>query len=181
MLYGSQNGRGVWGRMNTCIYVKGAYLVAQLIKILPVKKETWGRSLGREDPLQNEMVTHSSTLPWRIPCTEELGRIILMFKLHLEKAGEPEIKLPTSTASEKKQESSRKNIYFCFIDYTEVFVLIQQTMENSSRDRNTRPSDLPPEKSECRSRTTQNWTCNNGLVPNWERNMSRLYIVTLLI
>ena len=40
-----------------------------------------------------------------------------MFKLDLEKAEEPEIKLPTSTGSKKKQENSRKNIYFCFIDY----------------------------------------------------------------
>jgi len=40
-----------------------------------------------------------------------------MFKLVLEKTEEPEIKLPTSTGSCKKQESSRKSIYFCFIDY----------------------------------------------------------------
>ena len=44
-----------------------------------------------------------------------------MFKLVLEKAGEPEIKLPTSTGSSKKQEISRKNIYFCFIDYAKEF------------------------------------------------------------
>ena len=44
-----------------------------------------------------------------------------MFKLILEKAEEPEIKLPTSAASWKKQESSRKNIYFCFIDYAKAF------------------------------------------------------------
>ena len=44
-----------------------------------------------------------------------------MFKLVLEKAEEPEIKLPTSAGSLKKQESSRKNIYFCFIDYTKTF------------------------------------------------------------
>ena len=44
-----------------------------------------------------------------------------MFKLDLEKAEEPEIKLPTSTGSLKKQESSRKNIYFCFIDYAKAF------------------------------------------------------------
>ena len=44
-----------------------------------------------------------------------------MFKLDLEKAEEPEIKLPTSTGSSKKQESSRKNIYFCFIDYAKAF------------------------------------------------------------
>ena len=40
-----------------------------------------------------------------------------MFKLDLEKAEEPEIKLPISDGSLKKQESSRKNIYFCFIDF----------------------------------------------------------------
>ena len=44
-----------------------------------------------------------------------------MFKLVLEKGEEPEIKLPTSAGSSKKQESSRKNIYFCFIDYTKAF------------------------------------------------------------
>ena len=44
-----------------------------------------------------------------------------MFKLGLEKTEEPEIKLPTSAGSWKKQESSRKDIYFCFIDYTEAF------------------------------------------------------------
>ena len=43
------------------------------------------------------------------------------FKLDLEKAEEPEIKLPTSVGSLKKQESSRKNIYFCFIDYAKAF------------------------------------------------------------
>ena len=44
-----------------------------------------------------------------------------MFKLDLEKAEEPEIQLPTSAGSSKKQESSRKNIYFCFIDYAKAF------------------------------------------------------------
>ena len=44
-----------------------------------------------------------------------------MYKLVLEKAVEPEIKLPTSAGSSKKQESSRKNIYFCFIDYAKTF------------------------------------------------------------
>ena len=40
-----------------------------------------------------------------------------MFKLDLETADEPEIKLPASIGLLKKQENSRKNIYFCFIDY----------------------------------------------------------------
>ena len=44
-----------------------------------------------------------------------------MFKLDVERAEKPEIKLPTSVESSKKQESSRKNIYFCFIDYAKAF------------------------------------------------------------
>ena len=44
-----------------------------------------------------------------------------MFKTDLEKAEEPEIKLPTSTGSLKKEESSRKKIYICFIDYAKAF------------------------------------------------------------
>ena len=44
-----------------------------------------------------------------------------VFKLVLEKAEEPEIKLPTSAGSLKKKESPRKNIYFCFIDYAKAF------------------------------------------------------------
>jgi len=38
-------------------------------------RETWVRSLGREDPLEKEMATHSSTLAWKIPWTEEPGRL----------------------------------------------------------------------------------------------------------
>ena len=45
----------------------------------------------------------------------------LMFKLVLEKAEKPETNLPTSAGSWKKQESSKKNIYFCFIDYDKAF------------------------------------------------------------
>ena len=44
-----------------------------------------------------------------------------MFKLDLEKAEKPEVKLPTFVGSSKKQENSRKNIYFSFIDYARAF------------------------------------------------------------
>ena len=44
-----------------------------------------------------------------------------MFKLVLEKAEEPEIKLPTPAGSLKKQKSSKKNMYFCFTDYAKAF------------------------------------------------------------
>ena len=50
-------------------------LVAQRIKHLPATQETRVRSLGWEDPLEKEMATHSSTLVWRIPWTEEPGRL----------------------------------------------------------------------------------------------------------
>ena len=49
-----------------------------------------------------------------------------MFKLVLEKAEEPEIKLPASAGASKKQESSRKNIYFCFIDYAKAFECVDR-------------------------------------------------------
>ena len=54
-----------------------------------------------------------------------------MFKLVLEKAEEPEIKLPTSVGSSKKQEF-QKNIFFCFIDYAKTFDCVDQNkLENS--------------------------------------------------
>ena len=72
-----------------------------------------------------------------------------MFKLVLEEAEEPEIKLPTSVGSSKKQESSRKKHLFLLYWLCQSLWLCgsQQTVENSSRDGNTRSPDLPPEKS----------------------------------
>ena len=74
-----------------------------------------------------------------------------MFKLVLEKAEEPEIKLPTSAGSSKKQEF-KKSIYFCFIDYAKAFAHVDHNkLENSEGDGTTRPPDLPLEKPVCRS------------------------------
>ena len=50
-------------------------LVAQTVKRLPAMQETQVQSLGREDPLEKEMATHSSTLAWKIPWMEEPGRL----------------------------------------------------------------------------------------------------------
>ena len=50
-----------------------ATLVVQRLKRLPAMWETWVRSLGREDPLEKEIATHSNILAWRIPWMEELG------------------------------------------------------------------------------------------------------------
>ena len=50
-------------------------LVAQTVKRLSTMRETWVRSLGREDSLEKEMAIHSSTIAWKIPWTEEAGRL----------------------------------------------------------------------------------------------------------
>ena len=47
--------------------------VAQTVKRLPIMQETWVQSLGWENPLEKEMATHSSTLAWKIPWTEDPG------------------------------------------------------------------------------------------------------------
>ena len=74
-----------------------------------------------------------------------------MFKLDLEKAEEPEIKLPTSDGSSKKQESSREASTLLLsqslcVDHNRLWEILK-------RDGNTRPPDLPPEQSICRSRS----------------------------
>ena len=58
-----------------------ASLVAQTVKRLPTLRETQVRSLGQEDPLENEMASHSSILAWKIPGTEEPGGRLSM-ELH---------------------------------------------------------------------------------------------------
>ena len=55
--------------------LKGASLVAQMVKRLPAMWETQVQSLGWEDPLEKEMATDSSTLAWKSPWTEEPGRL----------------------------------------------------------------------------------------------------------
>ena len=82
-----------------------------------------------------------------------------------------------------KGRKFHKNIYFCFIDYAKAFDCVDHNkLENYERDGNTRPPDLPLEKSVYKSRSnSQNWTWNNILVPNQESSTLRLYIVTQLI
>ena len=52
--------------------------MAQIVKQLPTMRETWVRSLGREDPLKKEMASHSSILAGKIPWTEDSGRLQFM-------------------------------------------------------------------------------------------------------
>ena len=92
-----------------------------------------------------------------------------MFKLDLEKAKEPEIKLPTSAGSSKKAREFQKNIYFCFFDYVKAFDSLDHNKlwKILKKDGSTRPHDLPLEKPICRSGSnSSNWTRNNRLVPD---------------
>ena len=73
-----------------------------------------------------------------------------MFKLVLEKAEEPEVKLPASAGSLNNQESSKKTSVLLTMPKP-LTVWITTTVENSERDRNTRPPDLPLEKPVSRS------------------------------
>ena len=50
-------------------------MVTQIVKKLPAIRKSWVQSLGWEYPLEEGMATHSSILAWRIPWTEELGRL----------------------------------------------------------------------------------------------------------
>ena len=59
-------------------FKKWTSLVAPMVKNQPAMRESQVQSLGREDPLEKGMATHSSILAWRIPWTEELGRLQTM-------------------------------------------------------------------------------------------------------
>ena len=87
---------------NICFCFIGASLVAQRLKHLPGMRETRVWSLGREDPLEKEMATHSSTLAWRIPWREEPGGL-------------------QSMGSQRVGHDWATSLHFCFIDYTKAF------------------------------------------------------------
>ena len=76
-----------------------------------------------------------------------------MFKLDLEKVEEPDIKLPTSIGSSKKRVPEKHLFLLYWLSQSLGLCGSQQTVENSSRDGNTRLLYLPPEKSVCRSRS----------------------------
>ena len=82
----------------------------------------------------------------------------------------------------EKTREFRESIYSASLTMLKPLTVWITTVKNPSRNGNTRPPDLRPEKSVCRSRSNSyNWTWNNKLVPNWERRTRRLYTVTLLI
>ena len=79
--------RDIYTHIHTYIYIyiyierereRESSLVAQMVKNLLAKNETWFRSLGQEDALEKEMTTYSSSLAWRIPWREELDGLQFM-------------------------------------------------------------------------------------------------------
>ena len=103
-----------------------------------------------------------------------------MFKLVSDKAEEPEIKLPASTGSSKKQESSRKisisalltvKAFDC-VDHNKLWTILKEMGI---------PDHLTCLLRNLYAGQEATWTGNNRLVPNRKRSMSRLYIVTVLI
>ena len=78
MCWGSGGGEEVGGEVSAFKAKEGALgasLMAQMVKRLPAMRKTRVRSLGWQDTLEKEMATHSSTLAWKIPRTEERGRL----------------------------------------------------------------------------------------------------------
>ena len=106
-----------------------------------------------------------------------------VFKLVLEKAEEAEIKLPTSVGSLRKQESSRKTSTSALLDYSKAFDCVDHNKLWKILKVWEYQTTLLASWDNCMQVRKQQleWTWNNRLVPNLDRSMSRLYIVTLLI
>ena len=105
-----------------------------------------------------------------------------MFEMDLEKAGEPEIKLPTSVGSWKKQESSRKISSSASLTTLKPLTVRMTTNCGKFFKRQKYQPPLPASwETRVQVKKQQNWTWNNRLVPNRKRSMSRLYSITLLI
>ena len=108
---------------------------------------------------------------------------------HNSKIWKQGTKLPTRRSNcqhlldhRKSKGIKKKKIYFCFIDYTKAFDCTDHNKLENSKDGNTRPPYLSAEKPVCRTRSNSlNLLWNKGLVQNWERSMSKLCVVTLLI
>ena len=105
-----------------------------------------------------------------------------MFKLDLEKAAGADIKLPTSVGSSKKQENSRNTSTSALLTMPRLLTVEHNKLWEIPKEMGI-PDHLTCFLRICMQVKKQllDWTWNNGLVPNWERSKSRLYIITLPI
>ena len=125
---------------------KGQFSFQSQIKAMPKNAQT-----TTQLPSSHMLVKYSSKF-FKPGFSNTWTVNFLMFKLVLEKAEEPEIKLPTSAGSWKKQESSRKTSISDLLTLPKpLTVWITINCGKFWRDENTRSSDLPLEKSVCRS------------------------------
>ena len=107
-----------------------------------------------------------------------------MDKLGFKEAEETEIKLPTFIGSSKRQESSRKNIYFCFIDYAKAFDCVDHNKLQKILKEMVTPDHLTCLLRDLYADQEATVRTGNGTTSwfqNQEWSTSRLYIVTLLI
>ena len=112
--------------------------MAQTVKRLPTVRETWVRSLGQEDALEKEMATHSSTLAWKIPWTEERGS---SYSAWGRKESDTTERLHFTmqcrinkwiNGIEEKPEADPRVLFFFFLHmYIKVFVCICETESDS--------------------------------------------------
>ena len=132
------------------------------------------------------LISHASKVMFKILqawLQQYMNWELRIFKLDLEKAEEPEIKLPASAGSKKKQENCRKTSTSASL--TTLKPLTAWVITNCGKflKRWEYQTSLPASCKTCmqvkKQQLETEW--NNGLVPNWERSTSRLYIVTLLI
>ena len=140
-----------------------------MVKSLPAMWETWVQSLGWENPLEKDMTTHSSILAWKIPWTEEPGK--------LQSIGAQTVRHNWVTSL------SLTMLKPLTVDHNKLWKILKEIFQNHIKETlKTRPPCLFSEKPVCGSRRNsliQTWS--NGLVQNWERSTSRLYTVNLLI
>ena len=119
------------------------------------------------------LISHASKVMVKIlqaRLQQQVNRQLPDVQSGFRKGREPEIKLLTSVESSKKQ-NSRKTSTSALLIMPKPSCRSEKPVKNFSRDWNTRPPDLPPEQSVCKSRSnSQNWTWNNRLVPNWKRS-----------
>ena len=130
-----------------------ASLVAQMVKRLPTMRETWVQSLGLEDLVEKEMATHSSTLAWKIPWTEEPGRLQSMGSQRVRHNWATSLSLSFTLDHRKSKRISEH--WLRFIDYNKAFDCVDHNKlgEILKRAGNTRQPYLPPVKSVDRSRS----------------------------
>ena len=106
-----------------------------------------------------------------------------MYKLDLEKAKEPRDQIANVHWIIEQAREFQKNIYFCFINYAKAVDCVDHNKLCKLWKKRWEYQTTWPAfwETGMQAKKQQNWTWKDGLVQNWERNMSRLYIVTLLI